>query len=66
VEHTPPLFIQASELIHFKSDMLQFWVFIRVIEVHDFTIPLNSDDDVLESSDDSAGNGLLGPICVLG
>jgi hypothetical protein len=61
VEHTLPLFIQASELIHFKSDTVQFWVIIRVIEVHDFTIPPNSDDDVLESSDDSVGNGILGP-----
>jgi hypothetical protein len=61
VEHAP-LFIWSSELIHSKCDKLQFCVFIQVLEVHDYTILDDSDDDPSGSSDDSGGDGLPIPL----
>jgi hypothetical protein len=68
----PLLFIRAEEIIHSKQDMLQFSMFVHVLEVHDFSIPKDSDDDRPEqssSSDDGddgypghyASHGLLWP-----
>jgi hypothetical protein len=39
-----PRFLRPSEIIHSKQDMLQFPVFIKVLEVHDFTLPNHSSD----------------------
>jgi hypothetical protein len=36
VEHHPPLFLRASEIIHSSCDTLQFRAFVKVLEVHDF------------------------------
>jgi hypothetical protein len=38
INHTPLVFISSSELVCSKCDTLQFRVFIRVLEVHDYTI----------------------------
>jgi hypothetical protein len=40
-----PLFLRAEELMHSKQDTLQFWVFVHVLEVHDFTISESSSDE---------------------
>jgi hypothetical protein len=47
VERQPPLFLRSSEIVHSKRGMLGFRVFIKIIEIHDFsrqrtlaTIPL--------------------------
>jgi hypothetical protein len=61
MERAPSLFLKDSELIHSKCDTLQFRVLIRVIEAHDYSIPVDSDDDVSESSDDSGSDGIPGP-----
>jgi hypothetical protein len=45
LEREPPLFISASKVIHSKQDTLQLLVFIRVVEIHDLSIPTDSDDD---------------------
>jgi hypothetical protein len=66
IEHAPPLFLSSSELVHSKCDTLQFRIFIRVLEVHDYSIPEDSDDDPSESSDDSGGDGIPGPQPSLG
>jgi hypothetical protein len=39
------LFIREEEIIHSKRDKLQFQAFIQVLEVDDFTIPEDSNDD---------------------
>jgi hypothetical protein len=39
------LFLRAEELMHSKQDTLQFWVFVHVLEVHDFTISESSSDE---------------------
>jgi hypothetical protein len=39
IEAKPPLFIRSSEVIHAKSDLLHFCVFIRILDVHDFNLP---------------------------
>jgi hypothetical protein len=44
VEREPPLFISASEVIHSKQDTLQLRVFIRVVEIHDFSILVDFDN----------------------
>jgi hypothetical protein len=41
VKHYPPLFLRASEVIHSKRDTLQFCVFIHILELHDFSLPVN-------------------------
>jgi hypothetical protein len=61
IEHAPPLFINASEVIHSKCDMLQFCIFVRVLEVHDYSITEDSDDDPSDSSGDSGVEGLPRP-----
>jgi hypothetical protein len=58
IECTPPLFVSSSELVHSKCNTLKFLVFIRVLEVHDYTIREDSDDDPSEFSDDSVSDGL--------
>jgi hypothetical protein len=58
IECTPPLFVSSLELVHSKCNTLKFLVFIRVLEVHDYTILEDSDDDPSEFSDDSVSDGL--------
>jgi hypothetical protein len=55
-----PFFIPTSEIIHSKRDTLQLRVLIKIVKIHGFTIPCDSDDDQLKSSDDSNGDGLPG------
>jgi hypothetical protein len=45
VEGEPPLFLQASEIIHSKRDTLQYRVLLHILEVHNFSPPRDSDDD---------------------
>jgi hypothetical protein len=44
-----PLFLRAEEIIHSKQDILQFRVFINLLEVHDFSLAeegsSSNDDD---------------------
>jgi hypothetical protein len=66
VEHEPPLSLLALEIIHSKLDTLQFRVFIKVLEVHDFSIPDDSGDehsgsDPSEGDDFHPGCGLSQP-----
>jgi hypothetical protein len=61
VERAPPLFLSASEIIHSKRDTLQLRVLIKVVEVHDFTNPIDSNNDASDSNDDFIEDGLLGP-----
>jgi hypothetical protein len=58
MEGLAPLFLHASEVIQSKCDTLQFRVFIKVMEIHDFTLADFSDDEFLESSSDSGTDGL--------
>jgi hypothetical protein len=54
-----PFFLRAYEIIHSKRDTLQFRVFIKIIEIHDFS-PWEVSSDVDSSgSSDSNGDGLL-------
>jgi hypothetical protein len=58
-EGVPPLFLRASEIIHSKSNTLQYRAFVHVLEVHDFT--LLDDSKTSDSySSDSGGDGLSG------
>jgi hypothetical protein len=69
VECAPPLFLRASKIIHSKCDTLQFQVFIRILEIHDFNIPSNSESDSSSEGDSSGedypdyntGRGMLQP-----
>jgi hypothetical protein len=61
VEREPSLFIRSLGLIHLWCDTLQFWVFVRVLEVHDYTIPKHSSDDPFDPSGDSGADGIPGP-----
>jgi hypothetical protein len=61
LERAPPLFLSASEIIHAKQGTLQLRVFIMIVEILDFTIPLDSDDDQSDSNKDSANDGIPGP-----
>jgi hypothetical protein len=55
----PPLFLWEYEIIYSKNDTLRFRAFIRVLEVHDFSLPEDSaDDDGNSSSSSKGGNGL--------
>jgi hypothetical protein len=54
------LFLQASEIIHSKRDSLQIRVLIKILEIQYFTLPADSEDDLLDSSDDLGGDGFLG------
>jgi hypothetical protein len=40
-----PLFLRASEIIHSRQDTLQFWAFIHILEIHDFTPPSDSSNE---------------------
>jgi hypothetical protein len=40
-----PLFLRAHEIIHSKCNLLHFWAFVHIIEVHDFNLPELSEDD---------------------
>jgi hypothetical protein len=42
MERMPPLFLGSNEIIHSKCDTLQFRVFIRILEIHDFNLPSDS------------------------
>jgi hypothetical protein len=65
----PPLFLRSSEIIHSKCDTLQFRVFIRILEIHDFNLPNDSEGDSTSGGDSSEedylgydpGRGLLQP-----
>jgi hypothetical protein len=68
----PPLFICDQEIIQSKKDTLRFYALIWVLEVIDFSLPEESDDDQQHSSNSSndgddgypgydAGPGLLRP-----
>jgi hypothetical protein len=61
IDHAPLVFISSSELVCSKCDTLQFRVFIRVLEVHDYTILEDSTDDPSQSSHNSYGDGMPGP-----
>jgi hypothetical protein len=37
------LFLRANEVIHLKCDTLQFRVFIKILESHDFNLPSDSE-----------------------
>jgi hypothetical protein len=54
-----PLFIRAHETVHSKKDTLQFQAFIKIIEIHDFSIP-SPDDGYSSGSSDSGADGHLG------
>ncbi|OEL16658.1 hypothetical protein BAE44_0022323, partial [Dichanthelium oligosanthes] len=56
-EGLPPLLLRASELILSKRDALQFSVVIRLLEIHDFNLPSDSDDSQ-GSSGSSGADGL--------
>jgi hypothetical protein len=67
VEHQSPLFLCASKIIHYSCDTRQFCAFVKVLEVHDFTLPSysnSSSSDSSKSRDDGypeyhAGRALL-------
>jgi hypothetical protein len=59
VEWQPPLFLQASEIIHDKRESVGFWALVKIIEIHDFTSCEDSSDD--GSRSDSSDDGLPGP-----
>jgi hypothetical protein len=59
MERQPPLFLRSSEIIHSKRDRLGFRVFIKIIEIHDFSPTEDSGDDSSDPSSDS--DGLPGP-----
>jgi hypothetical protein len=69
VECAPPLFLRASKIIHSKCDTLQFQVFIRILEIHDFNIPSKLESDSSSEGDSSGedypdynpGRGMLQP-----
>jgi hypothetical protein len=48
------------KLVHIKRDTLGFRVFIKIIEIHDFSPPVDSDDDSSDPRSDSDGDGLPG------
>jgi hypothetical protein len=64
VEGEPPLFLQASEIIHSKWDTLQYKVLVHILEVHNFTPPVDSNDDnpptPSSNSSDSGGDEIPG------
>jgi hypothetical protein len=51
--------LRASELIHSRKDMLQYRVFIHVLEVDDYSPVDDSSDDDFPSQPDS-GSGSSG------
>ncbi|OEL38323.1 hypothetical protein BAE44_0000658 [Dichanthelium oligosanthes] len=57
VEGESPLFLRASELVHSKRDSLQFIAIVHLLEVHDFSLPSDSNDSS-GSSDSSGADGL--------
>jgi hypothetical protein len=46
--------LRAHEIIHSKCNLLHFWAFIHIVEVHDFDLPESSDDDGRPPSSDSS------------
>jgi hypothetical protein len=62
VECASPLFISVLEVVHSRCDTLQFRVFIQVLEVHDYTIEEESDDDPSDSSGNSDCDGNPRPL----
>jgi hypothetical protein len=59
MERQLPLFLRSSEIIHSKHDTIGFWVFIKIIEIHDFSPTEDSSDDSSDPCSDS--DGLPGP-----
>jgi hypothetical protein len=53
----PPTLPQSLRGNSFRARHTQVSSVHEVIEIHDFTIPDDSDDDISESSDDSGGDG---------
>jgi hypothetical protein len=45
------MFLHEEEIIHSKVGTLRFHAFIKVLEVHDFSPPVDSDDNFQPSSD---------------
>jgi hypothetical protein len=60
IEWQPPLFLQASELIHSKCDTLGFWALIKILEINDFSPAEDSSDDSSDSNGLSGADGLPG------
>ncbi|OEL22976.1 hypothetical protein BAE44_0016005, partial [Dichanthelium oligosanthes] len=56
-EGAPPLFLRATELIHSRRDALHYRVVVRILELHDFSLPSDSDDSP-RSSGSSGADGL--------
>jgi hypothetical protein len=65
VERMQPLFLGSSEIVHSKCDTLQFRVFIRILEIHDFNLPSDSKGDS-SSGQDSSEEDYLGYDPVIG
>jgi hypothetical protein len=61
VERQLHLFLRSLKIVHSERDMLNFQVFIKIIEIHDFSPPTDYDDDSSDSGSDSSGDGLPGP-----
>jgi hypothetical protein len=57
-----PLFLREEEIIHSKQSTLQFRVFVKIVEIHDFSPTDDSSDDSSSLGDGSVGNGLPGPL----
>jgi hypothetical protein len=47
IKQAPMLFLRANEVIHLKCDTLQFRVFIKILESHDFNLPSDSEGGIL-------------------
>jgi hypothetical protein len=57
VQSEPPLFLHDEEVIHYKRNTIQFHVFFKILEMHDFKVLENFDDDQPKSHDsDSSGD----------
>jgi hypothetical protein len=60
IDRHPPLFLRSSEIVHSKRDTLGFRVFMKIIEIHNFSPPAYSEDDSSDPGSDSGGDGLPG------
>jgi hypothetical protein len=61
VEQQPPLFLRSSKIIHSKCDTHGFRIFIKIIEIHDFSPPVDSDGDSSDPGSISSGDRLPEP-----
>jgi hypothetical protein len=65
IEGKPPPVLDALEIIHYKRHTLQFQTPLHILEVHDFSLPSELDEDfpgrdVPDSSDDSGDDDYPG------